>query len=299
VRALREDRSVADPQDLVLQYLESLRVASMSPATLRAYAADLRQLTDWLSSARLSLDQLDRTTVRRYAAHLGARGYFTRYLEERGVLALDPAAALPGPRRGRRLPRTLRRDEVDRFLQAIVGTDALRVRDRALFELIYGCGLRSAEAVDLRVQDVDLRAAELRVRGKGGRERALPLGEPAADALSAYLLRGRPQLARGRGRPGSPGSRPVPHVFLSRSGRPLRTSDVRRLVVRYCRAAGLENASPHMLRHAFATHMLEGGADLRAIQELLGHASVATTQVYTHVSGAHLRKVYDRHHPRA
>lgn len=290
--------------------MDSLRAAGAGEATLRSYGADLSQLTDWLASARLTLDDLDRPVVRRFAAHLGTRGYapatrsrklsalrgLTRYLSERGVLAADPAAGLPGPRRGRRLPRTLRRDEVDRFLAAVGGADALRVRDRALFELIYGCGLRSAEAVGLRIDDIDQAAAEVRVRGKGGRERVLPLGEPAADALAAYLIGSRPELARGRGRTPPPAA---PQAFLSRNGRPLRTSDVRRLVVRYCRAAGIEDASPHMLRHAFATHMLEGGADLRAIQELLGHASVATTQVYTHVSGAHLRRVYDRHHPRA
>lgn len=308
--ATQDDRPAADPRGLVRQYIESLKAAGAGEATVRSYGADLAQFTDWLAESRLSLDDLDRTAVRRYAAHIGTRGYapstrarklsalrgLTRHLSGHGVLAADPAAGLPGPRRGRRLPRTLRRDEVDRFLAAVSGAEPLPLRDRALFELIYGCGLRSAEAVGLRLADLDLVAAEVRVLGKGGRERVLPLGEPAADALAAYLRGGRPRLARGRGRTAPP---PAPQVFLSRNGRALLTSDVRRLVVRYCRAAGIEDASPHMLRHAFATHMLERGADLRAIQELLGHVSVATTQVYTHVSGAHLRRVYDRHHPRA
>ena len=310
-----------DPGGLLDDYLQALEVRGASPATRRSYAADLRQLRAWLTAERLPVGRLDRRAVRGFAADLGRRGYapatharklsalrgFTRFLAEREVLEADVAAGLPSPRRRRRLPRTLRVDEVDRFLAAIPGDDPLRLRDRALFELIYGCGLRSQEAVGAALEELDLAHAELRVRGKGGRERTVPLGEQAVEALHAYLQRGRgrlaararpaaddgsPDSARGRGAPGRA-------VFLSKNGRPLRTSDVRRLVVRYCRAAGLDDASPHMLRHAYATHMLEAGADLRAIQELLGHASVATTQVYTHVSGAHLRKVYDRHHPRA
>jgi len=315
-----------DPGGQVDDYLRALEVRGASAATRRSYAADLRQLRAWLTAERLPVDRLDRRAVRGFAAHLGRRGYapatharklsalrgFTRFLAERDVLEADVAAGLPSPRRRRRLPRTLRVDEVDRFLAAIRGDDPLRLRDRALFELIYGCGLRSQEAVGTTLEELDLAQAELRVRGKGGRERTVPLGERATDALDDYLRRGRGRLAARTRRAGSGGSQETagpdagrggrvsgPALFLSKSGRPLRTSDVRRLVVRYCRAAGLDDASPHMLRHAYATHMLEAGADLRALQELLGHASVATTQVYTHVSGAHLRKVYDRHHPRA
>jgi site-specific recombinase XerD len=294
-----------DPRGLVDDYLRALEVRGASVATRRSYAADLRQLRAWLTAERLPVDRLDRRAVRGFAAHLGRRGYapatharklsalrgFTRFLAERDVLEADVAAGLPSPRRRRRLPRTLRVDEVDRFLAAVRGDDPLRLRDRALFELIYGCGLRSQEAVGATLEELDLAQAEVRVRGKGGRERTVPLGERATDALDDYLRRGRGRLADR--------ARSAPALFLSKSGRPLRTSDVRRLVVRYCRAAGLDDASPHMLRHAYATHMLEAGADLRALQELLGHASVATTQVYTHVSGAHLRKVHDRHHPRA
>jgi site-specific recombinase XerD len=306
-----------DPDGCVAAFLRSLEGAGMSAATLRSYGSDLRQFLEWLAARGAPLASLDRRAVRSYAAELGRRGYapathgrklsslrgLTGYLSERGVLAADPAAALPGPRRRRRLPRTLRRDEVDAFLAAIAGDKPLALRDRALFELIYGCGLRSQEAVDLRLDELDLGQAQLRVRGKGGRERMLPIGEQAVDALDDYLRRGRGELARGRRRrsPAPAGAvlPPSAAVFLSRGGRALLTSDIRRLVVHYCRTAGLEEASPHMLRHAYATHMLEGGADLRAIQELLGHASVSTTQVYTHVSGGHLRRVYERHHPRA
>lgn len=301
-----------DPDDLVGSYLDAVRRRGASSATLRSYGSDLAQMLAWAARERRAVRSLDRAGMRAFAGYLGRRGYapstharklsavrgLTRYLSERGVLPADPALGLQGPRRRRHLPRSLRRDEVAAFLDAIRGTDPLRLRDRALFELIYGCGLRSQEAVDLDVTSVDLPQAEVRIRGKGGHDRVVPLGEEAAAAVDGYLKNGRAHLRPGRGSPAT-----VPQasgrLLLSRSGRPLRTSDVRRLVVRYCRAAGLEEASPHMLRHAFATHMLEGGADLRAIQELLGHASVATTQVYTQVSGAHLRRVYDAHHPRA
>jgi integrase/recombinase XerD len=300
----------ADPDGWVPLYMQALASRGVRPATLRSYGSDARQLLDWLQAQRQPLSALDRQTVRAFAQDLGRRGYapstharklsflrgFTRALHERELLTEDPAAGLPGPRRRRRLPRTLRPDEIDRFIQAIAGQEPLKVRDRAIFELLYGCGLRSRELVELRLDDVDMPQAELRVHGKGGRTRIMPVGETASDAIDAYLRAARPLLLRAaRSRPG----RPPDTLFLSHRGRPLLTSDIRRLVVDYCRLAGLDHASPHMLRHAYATHMLERGADLRAIQELLGHASVATTQVYTHVSGAHLRQVYERHHPRA
>jgi site-specific recombinase XerD len=284
----------------------------MTPATLRSYDSDLDQLLAWVAARGPRLAARDPRVVRAYSSHLGRRGYapsslarklsslrgLARYLTEHGVFAADPAQHLPGPRRGRRLPRVLRLDEVEALLRAADGTGPQALRDRLVFELLYGCGLRSQELVSLSVDDVRPGEAQLIVRGKGGKMRVVPMGEEAAGALRRYLERGRgPLSAQGRGRAGE-GSRP-PALLLSRSGRPLLTSDVRRLVVKYCARAGIEPASPHMLRHAYATHMLERGADLRAIQELLGHASVATTQVYTHVSGAHLRRVYELHHPRA
>ena len=168
---------------------------------------------------------------------------------------------------------------------------------RLMFELLYGCGLRSQEVVGLEMRDVKAAQAQLIVHGKGGKTRIVPMGEEAAGALERYLERGRGLLAVSREADSGPGA--AGRLLLSRSGRPLLTSDIRRLVVKYSRLAGIDAASPHMLRHAYATHMLERGADLRAIQELLGHASVSTTQVYTHVSGAHLRRTYDLHHPRA
>jgi len=340
------DGAAADPRGHVDAYLRTLAARGMTGATLRSYASDLAQLLEWLEGRGATVAQLDRRLARAYSSHLGRRGYaasslarklsslrgFARYLSEHDVLAADPTHLLPGPRRGRRLPRVLRLDEVEALLRAAGGADPASLRDRVAFELLYGCGLRSQELVSLTLDDVRPGEAQLVVRGKGGKMRVVPMGEEAAAALRRYLERGRGALAGGRraarsaaggaGRaprdggagsarsapPGAPSGAapatavagPAPrHLLLSRNGRPLLTSDIRRLVVKYCALAGVEPASPHMLRHAYATHMLERGADLRAIQELLGHASVATTQVYTHVSGAHLRRVYDLHHPRA
>jgi site-specific recombinase XerD len=313
----------ADPQGYVGAYLRSLAGRGMTAATLRSYASDLAQLLEWLQERDATVDRLDRRLARAYSSHLGRRGYapsslarklsslrgFARYLTEHDVLAADPTHLLPGPRRGRRLPRVLRLDEVEALLRAAGGADPVALRDRVVFELLYGCGLRSQELVSLTLDDIRPGEAQLIVRGKGGKMRVVPMGEEAAAALRRYLERGRGALAGGRraarsaargGAPATAAVGPSPrNLLLSCNGRALLTSDIRRLVVKYCALAGLEPASPHMLRHAYATHMLERGADLRVIQELLGHASVATTQVYTHVSGAHLRRVYDLHHPRA
>jgi site-specific recombinase XerD len=320
----------ADPRAYVPAYLRSLAARGMTAATLRSYASDLAQLLEWLQERGATVDQLDRRMARAYSSHLGRRGYapsslarklsslrgFARYLTEHHVLAADPTHLLPGPRRGQRLPRVLRLDEVEALLRAAGGADPAALRDRVVFELLYGCGLRSQELVSLTLDDIRPGEAQLIVRGKGGKMRVVPMGEEAAAALRRYLERGRGALAGGRraarsaaraaagggpgGAPATAAVGPAPrNLLLSCNGRALLTSDIRRLVVKYCALAGLEPASPHMLRHAYATHMLERGADLRVIQELLGHASVATTQVYTHVSGAHLRRVYDLHHPRA
>ena len=276
--------------DLIEQFLRSLEVRGLSPATRRSYASDLVQLSEWLVERGSGLAELDRTTVRAFVADLGRRGYapatlarklsavrsLARFLTERDVLASDPAQYLPGPRRRRRLPHALRPAEVDAVCDAVRGSDPLALRDRLMFELLYGCGLRSQELIDVSCDDVRAARGELLVRGKGGKMRVVPLGDEAAAALERYLATGRGAL-----------------------GRPLHTSDVRRVVTKYAAIAGLDAASPHMFRHAYATHMLEHGADLRAIQELLGHSSVSTTQIYTHVSGAHLKAVYRRHHPRS
>ena len=268
---------------------------SLSDSTRRAYRADLEEFGAWLRARRLSLEDVDARAFAEYAAELGgdrpgrkprklAPTTLARKLAAvRSLLrsTLGPARVPElslGGRRRRRLPQAPRRDETDALLDALEGDGPLALRNRALFELVYSAGLRAQEAVDLRLSDVDFEQELVVVRGKGGKERAVPLGEEASYRLRRYLEDARPALARGAGN----------HLFLSARGRPLDTSTLRRLL-----------RNPHRLRHAFATHLLEGGADLRTIQELLGHSSLSTTQIYSHVDSTRLRRVYDRAHPRA
>jgi integrase/recombinase XerC len=267
-----------------------LSTPSLSDATRRAYRIDLEQFAAWLGARRLGLADVDLRVLTEYAAELGRRrpklapASVARKLSAiRSLLAfaLGPARVPDGalaPKRPRRLPSAPKIAEVDRLLEGLRGNGPLRLRNRALVELVYSAGLRSAEAVGLDLQDVDFEQELVHVRGKGGKERAVPLGEEAAYRLSVYLREGRPRLARGAENA----------LFLSARGRRLDTSALRRLV-----------PNPHRLRHAFATHLLEGGADLRVIQELLGHSSLSTTQVYSHVDARRLRRVYDRAHPRS
>jgi site-specific recombinase XerD len=284
-------------------YLDWMRARGASAATLRAYTADLRQLGRWLSAAGIAPKDADTRTLRRYAAHLGTlryapataarklsavRGMYA-WMHDRGAIARSPATLVPGPKRTRTLPATLSAAEVERLLDVPAGSSPRDLRDRALIELLYGCGLRAAEACDLDVGDVRLDAEHVRVTGKGGKQRVVPLGGAAAAALRRYLARGRPRIA----------AAPSGRLFVSVRGRPLHPSDVRRSLLRALGRAGVAERPPHALRHTFATHLLEGGADLRSIQDLLGHASVGTTQVYTHVSVRHLRQAHASAHPRA
>jgi integrase/recombinase XerC/integrase/recombinase XerD len=243
--------------------------------------------------------------LRRYAMRLSGRGAapstlarklaavraFFRTLVEHGELGANPADLLPAPRQPQRLPPTLKPSEVGDLLDAIPASTPLELRDRAMFELAYACGLRAEEVVDLDVASVDFDGEQVRVEGKGSKTRFVPAGEPALRALAVYLERGRGALAAADGHPA---------LFLSKSGRRLSTSDVRRRLRAWARhSAAQGDVHPHALRHSFATHLLEGGADLRAIQELLGHSSISTTQVYTRVESARLRAAYARSHPRA
>jgi integrase/recombinase XerC/integrase/recombinase XerD len=203
----------------------------------------------------------------------------------------NPADLLSSPRRPRRLPRSLKKEDVAALLDRIPAHTPLALRDRALFELAYSCGLRSEEIVNLDTGSLDFDSEELRVVGKGSKTRLVPIGEPAQRAVERYLVRGRPNLLV---------EADEPALFVSKAGRRLSPSDVRRRLEVWLRNAGLSSDhSPHALRHSYATHMLEGGADLRSIQELLGHSSVSTTQVYTWVESSRLRRQYDRSHPRA
>jgi site-specific recombinase XerD len=262
----------------------------LSQSTRRAYATDLRGFADWLELRRLGVEDVDVRVLVEYAAELGrdrhglAPATIARRLAAvRSFLrytlgpARVPDAALT-PKRPRRLPEAPKPAEVESIVDALDGEGPLALRNRALFELVYSAGLRSAEAVALDLADVDFEQELVHVRGKGGKERVVPLGEEAAHLLARYLRDARPELAGGAN----------DALFLSVRGRRLDTSTLRRLL-----------PHPHRLRHSFATHLLEGGADLRTIQELLGHSSLSTTQVYSHVSAKRLRKVYDRSHPRS
>jgi site-specific recombinase XerD len=294
----------ADLSPTFESYLDHLRATGASPATLRAYRTDLRQLERWLAAAGTPIESVDTALLRRYAAYLGTmryapataarklsamRGAFA-WLYARDRLPRDPAAVVPGPRQPRTLPATLNTSELGRLLDRRAPTEPLGMRDRALLELLYGCGLRASEACALRVRDVDMPGRRVRVTGKGDKQRIVPLGRRALDAVDHYVRHGRPQLAADSA---------TPALFVSVRGRPLRPSDVRRALASALQREGLPSRSPHALRHSFATHLLEGGADLLSIQELLGHASVATTQVYTHVSVRHLKSAHAHAHPRA
>lgn len=327
-----QSERVSSVRQLALAFLRGLAAADYSPHTLSAYHRDLRQFLDFLEDAGVAgPEALERRHLHGFAAALGegslsvnGRPYspataarklstvrrFCAFLTDEGYVAADPAADLRAPRIPRRLPVVMTPQEVFKLLESAGDVEPLDVRDRALFELIYSSGLRAKELLDLRVQDVDLVAGLVRVRGKRRKERIVPVGDVACDALERYLQEVRPQLRRdgatssrstaGIGTDGETGEATSDRLFLSRRGRPLSASDLRRRLERRLKRAGAETgASPHTLRHSFATHLLEGGADLRAIQELLGHASLQSTQIYTHVSASHLRSVYRKAHPRA
>jgi site-specific recombinase XerD len=267
-----------------------LSSASFADTTRRTYRVDLEHFARWLDARGLTLDDFGIRELAGYATELGrARSRLAPASVARRLAAvrsflrftLGPARvpdAPLAPRRVRRLPDPPRSAEIAQLLGGLEGDDPLALRNRALVELVYSAGLRSAEAVGLDLGDVDFEQELVRIRGKGGKERVVPLGEEAAWWLARYLEHARPRLATGA----------EAALFLSVRGRRLDTSTLRRI-----------SPHPHRLRHAFATHLLEGGADLRTIQELLGHASLSTTQIYSHVDGKRLRRVYDRAHPRS
>lgn len=299
------DEPVGPWPELIALYERDLRAASSADRTVRAYRRDLLQFGDWCSdrgsdpvaakhrdvrlfAASLSSDGMSPATVARKLAAL--RGLFG-FLRRTGRVKQNPADLVSAPRAGRKLPRVMTVAQIEALLDSLPAGTPLELRDRAIFELAYSSGLRSEELVDLDLDSVDLHGMSVRAIGKGSRHRQVPLGRPAGEAVSAWLDRGRPELL------GNPSERAL---FLSRNGRRLSTSDVaRRLAIRVRQAASTAGISPHDLRHSFATHLLEGGADLRSIQELLGHSSISTTQVYTHLDSARLRDAYSGSHPRA
>ncbi|MFZ0092104.1 MAG: tyrosine recombinase XerC [Solirubrobacteraceae bacterium] len=301
----------ADWQAALDAFAADLRRRAVADKTRRAYAIDSLQFARWASARRAAPAEIDVRALRRYVAGLtegghapttvarklaALRGLFNNQVQI-GARTENPADLLSSPKRSQTLPRVLKASEVAALLDHIPATTPLALRDRALFELAYASGLRAEELITLDADSVDFDVETVRVEGKGGRTRLVPVGEHALRALDRYLARGRPVLAVER----MPGGQAL---FLSKSGRRLSTSDVRRRLRTWARLAArhapaLADAHPHALRHSFATHLLEGGADLRAIQELLGHASISTTQVYTRVESARLRQAYASSHPRA
>ena len=286
-----------------LQHLELER--RLSPRTVQAYADDLTGLATFLERSGSDLGAAAYQQLRRWLAHLSTRGYarssisrkaaavrsFYRFAARRGLVSKNPASMLSGPRVPALLPPVLKAGEASRLVEAPVADDPWTMRDRAVLELLYAAGLRVSELCDLDVDDLDLDRRRVRVMGKGSKEREVPIGDSAADALQAYLSGARTATAaQGSGHA----------LFLNRRGKRLGPRNVRALVEKYRREilAG-RRVSPHTLRHSFATHLMEGGADIRAVQELLGHASLATTQRYTHVSRGRLFEAYRRSHPRS
>jgi integrase/recombinase XerC/integrase/recombinase XerD len=282
-----------------------LAVRSAAEATRKAYANDVGQLAEWASSSGKGPAALGHRDLRRFAASLSDRGIskagvarklaairsFYNALLRADQVSANPADLVATPKRNRKLPRVLSRDEMQTLLDGIPTRTPLEMRDRAMLELAYSCGLRAEEVINLDTDSPDFDGERLRVEGKGGKTRLVPIGEPARDALTRYLERGRPALL---------GPGPESALLVSKSGRRLHPSDVRRRLQRWVREAAIAGGvSPHALRHSFATHLLEGGADLRSIQELLGHSSLSTTQVYTQVEPSWLQSQYARSHPRA
>jgi integrase/recombinase XerD len=280
----------------------ALLAARRAPRTFEAYRRDLSALRGYLGKpvAEASLEELERYTAQLRADGLAtatiarrtaaARSFF-RHQQLLGARVDNPAAAVALPRRTRRLPRTLSPGEAERLIDAASGVGPRDFRDRALVELLYGAGLRVSEAVGLEKGGVDLDDRLVRVVGKGGKERVVPVGRQAVEALRRYLARGRPFLDR----------RHRPELFLNAKGGPLTRAGAFLILRRLAEQAGLEpgRVHPHLLRHSFATHLLEGGADLRSVQEMLGHADLATTEVYTHVSDRRRRELYFHAHPHA
>lgn len=298
-------------EDLVLDFIAYLELErGLSRNTLEAYRSDLLQYGAWLHEADKDALRVEHGDLAAFVATLAAGGdgrppaaattvqrkvaclrSFYRHLRREEILDRDPTAELKGPPRGKKLPQVLTRDEVALLLSQPRGGSPAALRDRALLELMYACGLRASEAVGIRLDELDLDEGVLRANGKGSKERLVPVGSKAVAALLAYLTVGRPQLV---------GLREEPHLFVNQRGCALTRQGLYKIVQRHARSAGLaDKMSPHTLRHTFATHLLAGGCDLRSLQEMLGHADIATTQIYTHLSADRLRDVYFAAHPRA
>jgi integrase/recombinase XerC len=282
----------------------------LSPNTLAAYRSDLTQFEAWIAKRNVrGLGDVNRAHIRAFVAELsGRRGLARRttarkvsavrsllvWAAENDLIADDPTVGVAVPKLDRPLPRVLREPDVAALCDLPPGDDPIGLRDRAILELLYASGLRVSELCALDVDDVDLAQNVLIATGKGRKERKLPFGRPAAAALATYLHDARPALLERSGMATHAAS-----LFVNSRGRRIGPRTVRAMITKYTRAEGIKEVSPHDLRHSFATHLLDGGADLRSVQELLGHENLATTQIYTHVSTERLKAVYEQSHPRA
>jgi site-specific recombinase XerD len=296
------DPSWSEPLAL---YEADLIATASAPKTVKAYRRDLHEVALWAGRAGLAPDEVGHRDLRRYAASLSSQGLaastiarklaairgFYAFLLRTGRVKQNPADLVSAPKAESKLPTVLTVEQMENLLDRVPARTPLEIRDRAMLELAYSCGLRSEEVISCQLTSLDFDSEQIDVVGKGSRHRRLPMGEPAQRAVEAYLARARPSLVSDRSEQA---------LFLSRNGRRLSPSDVsRRLSIWVREAASAGGISPHALRHSFATHLLEGGADLRTIQELLGHSSISTTQVYTHLDAARLRDAYAGSHPRA
>jgi integrase/recombinase XerD len=306
----RENAVDARFEALVLDFLAHLEFErGLARNTLDAYRTDLLQYGAFLNGRDRSATEAEHADIADFLADLATGDgqpacspatinrktaclrSFYRHLRREELIDADPTAALSPPTKSRKLPRVLTYAEVKRLLESVSESDPIALRDRALLEVMYGCGLRASEAVGLDVNEVDLRRGFVRPHGKGNKERIVPLGREAAAAVTRYLRSGRPELI---------GSRAESRLFVNFRGGPLTRQGLYKIIRRHAKKVGLEGRmSPHTLRHSFATHLLSGGCDLRSVQEMLGHADVATTQLYTHLSGERIKEVYFKSHPRA
>ena len=298
---------VTEPSQIIDNFLDALwSERGLSQNTLAAYGRDLKAWAKWLDTENsLSLFQADSIVLQQYLAFKGKEGAktssmarvlsslrrFYRYQVRQGLMTEDPTALIDAPRIGRSLPNTLSEAQVDALLEAPDTDHMLGLRDRAMLELLYASGLRVSELITLDLSQVNLQMGVVRVVGKGNKERLVPLGDVAVDWVTEYLAISRPQLMQGQG--------VCDETFVTRRGKGMTRQAFWYLIKRYAVNAGIEQSlSPHTLRHAFATHLLNHGADLRVLQMLLGHSDLSTTQIYTHIAQARLQEVHKQHHPR-
>ncbi len=294
-------------QEVFNKYINYLQAElNASPYTVRNYTTDLLGFFQFLRTKEISsLEEIDKHAVRDYLSHLMAQGFakasiarklsairsFYRYLLREKIMSTSPLATTSSPKLDKRLPSFLTQEEVKQLLETPDLSTPQGQRDRALMELLYASGLRVSELVNINLEQVNLDSQEIRVWGKGAKERVVLMGRPAAQALRTYLSQGRPKLM---------GKKQTSALFLNRYGERVTKRRVQRILEKYTNLAGIDKrVHPHMLRHTFATHLLDGGADLRVVQELLGHANLSSTQIYTHVTQSHAKKVYLSAHPMA